>query len=356
MIGIILPSAFFSGKRPCLFADFNHYKDLAEQYGTDICFFSLQELKKDSPLVEALVYSPVHKQTEKKTIALPQINLVRNTSYIRDRQIVGKIKILQNKNFYFLNLPLIEQANKLKNCEFLQQFSDVKEHVPATKQLSFAHLNELINLYQKVIIKPLFGSKGRNITTIEKEANKYWIMQTSPGNKHRNAKISAPPKVVSILDTQLKSFYDNNFPRPTSFLVQQWIWLKNDQGLPFDLRAIVQRNGHNKWQLTSRVARMAGEKDRITNISQGGKMVSLSELKLKKKDRAKIRALSLKLAQCFAIIYPWSAEMGLDLALDRQGKLWYLETNFCPEKVRPETIYKIPFAYAYFLLVKQAEK
>lgn len=80
-------------------------------------------------------------------------------------------------------------------------------------------------------------------------------------------------------------------------------------------------------------------------------MVSFSKLPLQE-HYGDIQDFCLETAKTFAKLFPWSAEMGIDLAIDKDGKLWYIETNFCPQKSRWVTIFKTPFQYAYHMYTK----
>lgn len=327
----------------------NQYKPLARQYQVDLCMFSFKQILKNSKMVEAIVYSCKEDSLMLKIVPLPRINIFRNTSYVKDTELINKFEILRSQNIHFINLPLYWQANKLQNYEHLNSLDQLKNHVPPTKRLSFEHLNSLIGQYGKVIIKPIYGSKGRGITIIEKGRDYYSIFQTPfPKYAYNNTRFISNQKTLFVPHSQIKQFNDETFREPGSFLVQQWIPFKEFNGRPYDIRAVVQKNGNNKWQITSRVARVASEKGQITNLNQGGDMVSLSELQLKEYNRD-IRKFCLKIAETFGKLYPWTAEMGIDLAIDKNDKLWYIETNYCPEKIRWLTIYKIPFEYAYYL-------
>jgi glutathione synthase/RimK-type ligase-like ATP-grasp enzyme len=102
-------------------------------------------------------------------VTVPRVNIVRNTSYVVDQGVINKFERLRNQGIHFINFPLYRQANKLQNYEYLNSLDQLKSHVPPTKRLSFEHLNSFIQQYGKVIIKPIYGSKGRGITIIEKD-------------------------------------------------------------------------------------------------------------------------------------------------------------------------------------------
>lgn len=350
MIGVVLTPTSFDHEMKRLNQEdsvFNQYKILAKKYQVDFCMFSFKQISKKLKMVDVPVYSCRQDSLIRKAVALPRVNIVRNTSYIVDQGQIKDFEKLRSQGIHFVNFPLYSQANKLQNYEYLQSHDQFKNHVPPTKVLAYEHLDSFIRQYGKVIIKPIYGSKGRGITIIEKDQVQYQVCQTSFG-KNANSRLNANPKKVSVPHLRLKQFYYKNFREPASFLVQQWIPFKEHKGLPFDIRAVVQKNGKNKWQLTSRVARAANEQGQITNLNQGGKMLSLSSLQLKK-HYGEIRDFCLGIAKTFAKIYPWTAEMGIDLAIDKDGKLWYIETNFCPEKTRWLTIFEIPFEHAYYL-------
>ena len=349
MIGITLPASTFKHEVKHLNDEdsiLNQYTPLAKKYQADLCMFSFKHIQPNL-MVEALVYSYREDISLQKMAPVPRINIVRNTSYVVDQGLISKFERLRSQDIHFINFPIFWQAHKLQNYEYLNSLDPLKRHVPTTKPLSLEQLNSLIRQYGKVIIKPIYGSKGRGITIIEKDPVGYQVSQTSSG-RYADSHRGSNQKRLSIPYTQMNMFYNDTFHRPASFLVQQWLPFKELNGLPFDIRAVVQKNGKNRWQLTSRVARVANGKGQITNLNQGGEMVSFSDLHLKEYHRD-IRKFSLKIAKAFARLYPWTAEMGIDLAIDQKGKLWYIETNFCPEKTRWPTIFKIPFEYAYYL-------
>ncbi len=353
MIGIVLPIAVYNHEIKLCHEKssiYNHYKIMAKKFQVDMCMYSFRQISKNLKMVEALVYSCRQDNLIWKKVMVPRVNIVRNTSYVRDQQQINRFKRLRSQNIHFINFPIYRQANKLKNYMYLQSHELLKYHVPATKRLSYRQLEAFIRQYGKVIIKPIYGSKGRGITIIEKDSDQYKVCRT-PFSKN-DSDSNGSHKLASFPHPQLKQFYQENFLNPSSFLVQQWIDFKQFKGRPYDIRAVVQKNGKNQWQLTSRVARVANGKGQITNLNQGGEMVSFPRLQLQKY-QGEIFEFCLETANIFANLYPWTAEMGIDLAIDKSNKLWYIETNFCPEKIRYTTTYRIPFEYAYYLYTRE---
>lgn len=352
MIGVAMSSASFKKEKKSFNEEgslLNQYKPLANKYQVDLCMFSFKQIQQNLKMVQALVYSCKQDNLMQKMVTVPRVNIVRNTSYVVDQKQIARFEALRDQNIHFINYPLYWQANKLQNYKYLNSLPKFKTHVPPTKSLCFEQLNFSIRQYGKVIIKPVYGSKGRGITIIEKNNYVYQVCRTFSSKYDYT---SSAQKMISVPQSQIHRFYDETFPEPASFLVQKWIPFKEFNGRPFDIRAVVQKNGKNRWQITSRVGRVADEKGQITNLSQGGEMVSFSKLQLGKNYRV-IRKFCLDTAKAFEKLYPWAAEMGIDLAIDKKGKLWYIETNFCPEKIRWATIFKIPFEYAFYLYTRR---
>jgi hypothetical protein len=324
----------------------NQYKPLAQRYRVDLGFFSFRQITPDLQQVEALVYRPARDSLQLTTVPVPRVNVVRNTAYVSDRGRVRTFEALHNRGVFFLNFPLLRQANKLKNYKHLHAHEQLKQHVPPTKRLSLEDCRSLLQQHGKVIIKPVYGSQGRGITIIEQVRGGCRFLQTSlsraagPGGSPGRREAVVPP-------AEFHRVFAGSFPRPADFLVQGWICFQEYRGRPFDIRVVVQKNKRNRWQVTSRLARVAGEKGYVTNLYQGGEALSLSQLGLKGQRRA-LRAFCLETARSFEKLYPWTAEMGIDLAFDRKGKLWFIETNFCPEKTRWVSLCKIPFEHGYY--------
>ena len=69
---------------------FNKYKPLAQKYQIDFCMFSFKRIQQSLKVVEALVYSYKEDSLTLKTVPVPRINIVRNTSYIKNQELISK--------------------------------------------------------------------------------------------------------------------------------------------------------------------------------------------------------------------------------------------------------------------------
>lgn len=326
------------------------YHPLAHKYKVDLCYFSTSRISTDTSTVKGYLYSYKDRSFSKRNMKIPKINLYYNTAYLRGKKAIEKIKWLrENKNIEFINLPFNSQRNKFKNYEYLKTFDLIKNHLPETEALSIENLTELINKHNKIIIKPKLGAKGRRITIIENKNDVYKISRTFPRIKYNKSNSKNKREVIS--QKQLEEFFNDNFKRPKRYLVQQWISILKYKGKPFDIRVAVQKTKKQNWKVTSCVARVAARKGIVTNLHQGGETVSIRKLGLSS-IRKNLYRLSLDIAKVFEKKFPSTADIGLDLAVDHNHKIWYIEANFCSEKEKWSTQYQIPFAYVYSQYIK----
>jgi len=136
----------------------------------------------------------------------------------------------------------------------------------------------------------------------------------------------------AVLHT-LKSLF-----RPKIYLLQPHLSLGRINGRPFDVRVMVQRTKSNQpWQVTGWLAKLAGPGYVVTNVARSrGSVLSLQNAILRSgipkppHFLVEIKKVSLAVASCLGNAYPSLREIGLDLGLDQEGKIWIIEANFRP--------------------------
>jgi D-alanine-D-alanine ligase-like ATP-grasp enzyme len=124
-----------------------------------------------------------------------------------------------------------------------------------------------------------------------------------------------------------------------NYLVQQRIPLATVNGRPFDLRVMVQRHLKSPWQVTGKLAKVAGKGFIVTNVLRSsGKVVSV-EYALKHSALhsmsvsdllSQMDKVALHAAKQLSPYYPLVREMGVDMGLDKKGNIWIIEVNFVP--------------------------
>lgn len=143
-----------------------------------------------------------------------------------------------------------------------------------------------------------------------------------------------------------------------TYLIQKGIHLLTYNRRKFDVRALVQKTPRNIWETTGLIGRVAAPNKIITNHHSGGTALPIEQLlgsHLNTKDFAKlykeIKTLGVRVANQLTRKYPNLKEIGLDLAIDEQFRIWILEVNTLPalfpfKLLQNKSIYKKVRKYA----------
>ncbi|NQX58827.1 YheC/YheD family protein [Paenibacillus qinlingensis] len=230
-------------------------------------------------------------------------------------------------------------TSKWTKHKILRRSKRLNAHLPETEWLSENSFMRLISKYGQVIIKPTGSYGGNGVIQVRSSGNSSYEVQD--GSRTRTY---ADQDAIS---TFIKKKANN------STIVQQRIPLATKHGRPFDLRVMVQRHPKADWQVTGMLAKVAGKGYIITNIRRsGGRVVTVekaiqgSELQNMQTSAllAELRSVALLAADQLAPSYRWVKTMGIDMAFDKQGRVWIIEVNFAPML---ELFLKLPNKSAY---------
>ncbi|MFL6562392.1 MAG: YheC/YheD family protein, partial [Bacillus sp. (in: firmicutes)] len=195
------------------------------------------------------------------------------------------------------------------------------------------------------------GSQGRNIIKLNKEEDDQYSLQTSIAALNGSTGIKY---CLEEMYKQLKPVLSNRY-----YIIQQGIDLVTYQSCSMDFRVLCHKNLNNDWKVTSIVARVAAEAEFVSNIARGGRMLKpLNVLRtcFGHKKSIQVLALMKELALETASTISDSStgitgELGIDIGVDQDGKLWIIEVNSKPSKnfedglgkIRPSAIALIEF-------------
>lgn len=179
-----------------------------------------------------------------------------------------------------------------------------------------------IEQHEKLVFKPKRGRKGIGVYLLRREKNKYYW------HDHE--------KVKTLNESQLNRVLSEMGEK--EFFAQPFIDCRNKHNIPFDCRLHVQRNGRGDWVLNTGYARVGTEESIVTNTSRGGSIADMQYVLTQEFGREKgetckqeLERLSLELAQHVDGFYNFQVEeFGVDLAVDRQQKIWLFELNTVP--------------------------
>ena len=204
-------------------------------------------------------------------------------------------------------------------------------HVPIIGNIFQKNINENVlenyfNYNKTIYIKPLNGSRGRNISIIKKENNKYNLFFNSKKNLIKRKEILF----------YLKKKFDKNL-----FFIQKKAKTFEFSNSPFDIRVLIQNKGNNNYALTGMAVRKGKKNHWISNLDAGGKALRLEEINfLVKKEMNKniyfikkeIENICLKTCELLHSKYGDFSEIAFDILLTKDLGIIILEGNSKPAR------------------------
>jgi glutathione synthase/RimK-type ligase-like ATP-grasp enzyme len=272
---------------------------------------------------------------------LPQPDVIYNRIHSRKLEQVTCFKSFRKK-LKKLNIPVFNDRflSKWEVYEKLILEEKIHPYIPETRIFSQENLNDLIERYNMVFIKPIHGSQGRNIIKLYKENDKFVFQSTQITQSDKIVKKTSIEEIIQ----QLKPLLRNRI-----YIIQQGIPLTKHQSRSMDFRALCHINQHDLWEVTSLVARISGEAQFVSNIARGGKTTkplnTLSPLFQEKKAKEIILLMKELSIEAASIISSRSegitGELGIDIGVDLDGRVWLIEINSKPSKNFEENRAKI---------------
>ncbi|MBO9128748.1 YheC/YheD family protein [Bacillus sp. 165] len=221
--------------------------------------------------------------------------------------------------------------NKWEVYESLQAAPHLQPYVPPTELFrNMKILEESLDLYTVVFVKPVFGSQGRHIFKIQKHTTQYILEYTSFQDEIQTCYDSST-KLFQSIKQQIKQ-------KP--YIVQKGLDLYTFKERPLDFRILCHMNSYNKWKVTSAVARVSSKEQFVSNVALGGEIHKIDDVlrytfdaKTTQHIKKLLAELALETAKCISLTYEGLfGELGIDMAIDKEGNPWIIEVNSKPSK------------------------
>ncbi|MNH85768.1 Endospore coat-associated protein YheD [compost metagenome] len=201
----------------------------------------------------------------------------------------------------------------------------LRRHLPETRPYHPYVLKRMLNQHSTVFVKPDTGSQGRGIVRLKRIKNKGVHISWGLNNRKVSRKF-----VIRELHQRLSPYH--------SYLVQQGLHLTKYHHRLVDIRVFLQKPG-TKWLISGKVVRVGAAGRFVTNYSQGGRPVHLPKVlnsiyhhNPQKVHRTiqKIDQIAYHAAAALNRRFPGIRVLGIDIGLDRSGRIWIIEANTRP--------------------------
>lgn len=247
--------------------------------------------------------------------------------------------------------------NKWSLFQWLNENKATKSFIPETKRLTAPFvLGDLLKKHRLLYLKPVRGKAGVGIMTVMVQPDKKLPYRLQI-QEEKGSRTFRSGTMRRLWDRVLKQSDVLGEP----YIAQQGITLAAVNNRPFDLRALVQKNGVGQWELTGIGARVAGDSSITTHVPRGGYIDDPEKLLVSifGKERAgkvlgKVRNTTITIAkQIERSAHNRLCEMSMDLGVDTTGHVWFFEANSKPMKfdephIRNKSLERI-FQYSLYL-------
>ncbi|EEM12474.1 hypothetical protein bmyco0003_7540 [Bacillus pseudomycoides] len=237
--------------------------------------------------------------------------------------------------------------NKWNIHQLLTNEKTVASLLPQTETFQhFEQVENFLSSYKHIYMKPVDGSLGRNIYQIlySTSENSYYCRYREAGqNKLRK---------YHSLETLINHVMQGHDLK--TFIVQQGIVLLRIGGQPVDFRIHTNKNRFGNWRVSAIVAKIAGKGSMTTHINSGGEVKLLQDIFSDATERVRItNKLTDAALQLSSILDQQTegniGEIGFDLGLDKDEKIWLFEANSKPGR----TIFQSETLQEYSELTRQ---
>ncbi len=255
---------------------------------------------------------------------LPMPSVIFRRAFYTSQKVVDKLKRLTGNKVF--------NSMRFDKCEIhkmLEQDQSFKKYLPETQEFIDVELfHSFIEKYGKIVLKPAALSRGRGICFIHRIGDSFGVYD------YRDL----DAVTFYIWEKHdVDSHLINNFIGK-KYIIQKQLALACISGSPFDMRIVMGKNEDKSWHCRGIECRLAGSKNKITNISRGGQALSINNaIRLafgpsvnSHKIKEKLISIAKEFCEFMDKSGEYFAEFGLDFAIDPQQRFWFIEANVRP--------------------------
>lgn len=319
------------------------------------CFFSLGDIDWENKLVKAMLWE--NGGYSSHILPLPRVIYDRCFGNCgRNRGTEFRCRL--GGDYHIVNS--IPKLGKWETIRALSTNPELVEVIPETVLYHCCYdVEKALEKHKSVYLKPDLLYKGKGIYKISKGIDNPYKVETR--TETDNIEIQLPD--IKELD-EILSLYSTH---GGGYLIQKEINKASYRGNPFDFRLLYQKNWQGLWKPSGIAVRMGAPGSIITSPRSGGAVEELpkvlkevfnEDVNTKNGLYEKIIDIGRKAAETIDREFGDCVELGLDMTIDVDKKIWIIEINGKPLKVSIKWLnnsemlarcYRRPIEYAVYL-------
>lgn len=314
------------------FLEAGFFKRLAlegRRLGIELLIFSPKHVDWERQRVNGWTYSPEENRWVAGEHPLPTLVYDRcfytDSNQFRDYK-PYVLRLDQSPHVQLLGRGLV---GKWDTHLILSRNSSLHPYLPETRKWDGPDKALIfLNKHQKILIKPNGGSHGRGVAAILKIEGGYQVH----GRTRKNHLFRLSFDEESYLKQWLTRFVGN-----TRYVMQPYLKLSTPDGSPYDLRMLIQKNERGDWKTTGMAIRTGKPHSLTSNLHGGGRAEKAIPFLLRHFHRDQVHDILKRIRWLAAVVPPHIErhhgrllELGLDVGIDADGRVWLLEVNSKP--------------------------
>ncbi|MCI3925145.1 YheC/YheD family protein [Paenibacillus sp. TRM 82003] len=220
---------------------------------------------------------------------------------------------------------------KLEVYDLLREDPSVAESLPETVRYEGPEqLADWLRERTDAVVKPHGGTHGKGVFRLRQASPRLWEAR---GRSGANRLVARRFRDVDLLARWVDRVLVGGRP----FLIQPYLPLSTDDGRPFDIRALVQKDGSGGWHFTGAAARVGPAGGLTSNLHGGGTPREAAAFLQQEYGEDQATDIMRSITETALAVPPVLErghgpllELGIDFGVDRLGRAWVLEVNSKP--------------------------
>jgi hypothetical protein len=289
-----------------------YYVEIGSQLGLEPVFFHPRHVNVQAQTVKGYFWNG--KGLTPRVTRLPRV--IHNRVLTGDAASRRIIQFLSRTRKVFNGLVV---RDKGRVHHILWKNPEIRRYLPHTVPYTRANLLQFLDRYCTVYVKPSIGSVGIGVVRIERQGDRF--LSVTSRHRHLLTKRNLIGEIVRWVGKR-------------RFLIQQGVPLALYEGRTFDIRVSVQKNAERQWIVSGMVAKVANQKNKLSNLSRGGSAVPIAQalapsFSQEEHQRVldEISQAAIAIAKQYGSHFPSLADLGMDMGVDLQGNPYLIEVN-----------------------------
>lgn len=296
-----------------------------------IYFFAVDGIQWEDKTIRGITYLPAKRRWTARSFPFPDV--IYDTGVHYAPSLKPLVKAARERFRADPDIRFINSSDYLGKWELytsLSQYPEIRPYLPETRRYeSVSDLEAMLQKCRLVYIKSSYGSRGREVMSVAKDGKGYRVIYYLDGIRRRRA------DSLSQLETWIQRFFGNK-----KLVLQQGIDVLTYKGRRIDLRVLLCKDGTGQWKAIYNQANVSLPGSTITTIGRNFKNYRDVYRLFRRIGRPArlpkdedFRRETIRIAQYIDKAFGPHGELGMDMAVDRQGKIWFIEANSRPEKL-----------------------